>query len=47
VCKGHRSHYLSMTNWVELYEQLRNDYVHISSHLRDSHFLVIYEVNDC
>jgi hypothetical protein len=29
------------------YEQLRNDYVNISSHSRDSHFLVIYEVNDC
>jgi hypothetical protein len=44
VCRGHRSHFLSMTNRIELYKQLRNDYVNISS---DSHFLIIYEVNDC
>jgi hypothetical protein len=34
VYRGHRSHYLSMTNRVESYEQLRNDYVNISSHSR-------------
>jgi hypothetical protein len=47
VCRGHRSHFLSMTNRVESYEQLRNDYININSHSRDSHFPIIYEVNDC